>query len=697
MKQKSSELPNDLVGENFNRNIEQMWELLGDDQVFIIGIHGMAGVGKTALVTYIENDITRKGSFKHAVVTVSQVFSIFKLQNDIANRIGMTPDEDDERMRAIKLSLVLERKEKTVLILDDVWKNIDLQKVGVPLRVNGIKLILTSRLEHATPAKLPHEVEKIARSIVKECDGLPLGISVMASTMKGVNDIRWWRHALNKLQKSEMEVKLFNLLKLSHDNLTDNMQNFFLSCALYHQIGRKTLVLKFFDEGLINDTASLERVLDEGLTIVDKLKSHSLLLESDYLHMHGLVQKMVCHILNQSYMVNCNEGLTKAPDMQEWTADLKKDCFFSHMSALAVLDLSCNPFFTLLPNAVSNLRLKISGTSIEKVPEGLGKLINLKWLDLSENYNLTLLPGSVLPGLTNKQYLDICYNYGHLAKVNAEDVQGMTMLEHFAGSFHDWDNFNNYVQATLDRGSGPKTYHLHLGIGPGYSLDYSYDYNFLTNDECRIVSFRDCTKLDHVLPTDIARLCIAENKQWRCLCDVLSFRSPSLMYIDIRVCPKLESLFCLTGPCSLCSNLQNLESLNLTSLEGPAEIWKENEVKAKNILLGGMFSHIKHLEVSKCHKIEKLLTIGPLLQLKNLVSLDVKSCDLMKEIFTVSITEDVGRVNEITLPKLTRLEFRELPQLKTVWWGIIKCGLSPKLNIRDCPQLETPPILQSIS
>ena len=40
--------------------------------------------------------------------------------------------------------------------------------------------------------------------------------------------------------------------------------------------------------------------------------------------MHGLVQKMVCHILNQSYMVNCNEGLTKAPDMQEWTADLKK-------------------------------------------------------------------------------------------------------------------------------------------------------------------------------------------------------------------------------------------------------------------------------------------------------------------------------------------------------------------------------------
>ncbi|TKY50671.1 disease resistance protein [Spatholobus suberectus] len=792
MKQRPSVLPNELVGENFNRNIEQMGELLGDKQVFIIGVHGMAGVGKTALVTYIENDITRKGKYDVFFITVSQNFSIFKLQNDISKRIGVTLNEDDEKIRAEKLSLALERKEKTVLILDDVWKHIDLQKVGIPLRVNGVKLILTSRLEHvcyqmdclpnsiirmeplseeeawelfllklgnrATPAKLPHEVEKIARSIAKECDGLPLGISVMANTMKGVDDIRWWRRALNQLQKSAMEENLFDLLKLSYDNLTDkNLQSCFLSCALYHEIGRKSLVMKFFDEGLINDTTILEKILDEGLTIVDKLKGHSLLMEDGYLYMHGLVRNMVLK-LSHGYMVKCNEGLTRVPDMRDWTADLEKvslmqndikeipkgtspdcpnlstlifsgnplrrisDCFFSQMNALAVLDLSCNPFLTLLPDAVSNLkslislllggcksleyvpplgqlqalsRLDISGTSIGEVPQGLEKLVNLKWLDLSENYNLTLLPGSVLPGLTNMQYLDIRYNYG-LAKVSAEDVQGMTMLEHFAGSFHDCHNFNNYVQATLDKACRPKTYYLHLGIGPGYFLDHSYDYNFPTNDDYRIVSFGDCTKFDHVLPTDIARLHIAENKQWRCLCDVLSFKSPSsLMHIDIHVCPKLESLFRFTSPCSLCSNLQNLESLNLKSLEGLVVIWKENEDIAKDFPRGGMFSHIKHLKVSKCHKIKKLLTIGPLLQLKNLVTLDVECCDLIEEIFTVRITEDVDRVNEITLPKLTRLEFRDLPQLKVVWRGIIVCGSSPKLNISACPKLETRPILQS--
>ncbi|CAJ1977694.1 unnamed protein product [Sphenostylis stenocarpa] len=446
MKQKPSVWLNDFVGENFNRNVKQMWELLGDDQVCIIGVHGMAGVGKIALVTYIEKDITNQGSFKHVFfVNVSQVFSTFKLQNDIASRIDMILVEDDERIRAQKLSLELERKGKSVFILDDLKE--------------GWELFLLKLWNRVSPANLPHEVEKIARSSAKECDGLPLGINEMARTLKGVNDIRWWRNALNKLQKSGMEEKLFNLLKLSSDYLTDNMQNCFFSCALYHGIRRKTLVLKLYDEELISDTMSNLRSLI------------SLLL-----------------------------------------GGCKSLAFVPPLGQLQTLS-----------------RLDISGTSIEEVPRGLEKLINLKWLALSENYSLILLPGSVLPGLTSIKYLDIRYNYG-LAKVNAEDVQGMSMLGHFSGSFHDCDNFNNYVQATLDRGSRPKSYYLHLGIGPGYFLDYSYDCNFLTNDECRIVSFGDCTKLDHMLN---------------------------------RYCKVI--------------NLQNLESLNLQNLESLAVIWKENE------------------------------------------------------------------------------------------------------------------------
>jgi len=81
-------------------------------------------------------------------VTVSHSYSNSKLKNDIEKRIGLELDEDDENIRADKLSLVLEKKGKSILILDDVWKYINLQKMGIHPKVNGIKVILTTRLKH---------------------------------------------------------------------------------------------------------------------------------------------------------------------------------------------------------------------------------------------------------------------------------------------------------------------------------------------------------------------------------------------------------------------------------------------------------------------------------------------------------------------------------------------------------------------
>jgi sentrin-specific protease 7 len=182
----------------------------------------------------------------------------------------------------------LEKKGKSILILDDVWKYIDLQKVGIHLKVNGIKVIVTSRLEHVchqmdcqpyvmiqmfplkchgdkidygseyndedevdedwelfmlklgyngTPKILPCEIEEVARCVVERFKGLPLGIKVMARTMKGINDIHRWKHAFDKLNKLEMgqevEEEVFKVLKHSYDNLKEkDLQNCFLYCAI---------------------------------------------------------------------------------------------------------------------------------------------------------------------------------------------------------------------------------------------------------------------------------------------------------------------------------------------------------------------------------------------------------------------------------------------------------------------------------
>ncbi|KAG5093040.1 hypothetical protein JHK82_051818 [Glycine max] len=792
--QKPLVFSNEFVGKYFEKNIKRMWKFLKDDQVFFIGIHGMGGVGKTFLATYMENEINRKGTFKHVFwINVSHDFSIFKLQHDIAETIGVKLNRDDERTRATILSLALETREKTVIILDDVWKYIDLQKVGIPLKVNGIKLIITTRLRHVclqmdclpnniikifpfeeeeeawelfllklghrgTPATLPPHVLEIARSVVMKCNDLPLGISVMARTMKGKNDIRRWRHALNNLEKSEMgeEMKeeVLTVLKRSYDNLIEKvMQNCFLFCALLPSIRQEELVMMLVQSGLLNGKRSLEEIFDEGHVIVDKLMDHCLLFDGiEVLRMHGLVRNMACHIMNQShtYMVKCHEMLSDLPLMQEWTVDLEvvslagneieeipegtsphcprlstlilshnfirhiPKCFFRHMNALTLLDLSENYGLTSLPKSLSKLRsltslvlrecrqleyipplgdlqalsrLDISGCdSILRVPEGLQNLINLKWLDLLQNENSTvkLIAGRVLAGLSNMQYLDLRGWSG----IKVEDVKGMTMLECFAGSFLDQDNYNRYVQEIQDTGYGPQTYIIYFGkfktATPGFCEDSIY-----LEFKRRRVWFGDCDELPYLLPTDLAELSVHDNNQWECLCAALSSNgSLSLENTYIHKCTNLKSLFCLC--CSLCTNIQSLKSLHLDFLESLTAICKEHIVDlTQSLSLSGVFSQLQKFYISECHAIETLLTPGLVPQLRNLKFITVWNCKSMKEIFAVSYSGgDDDDSFTITLPKLHTLQLGFLPQLKTVCKGILVCASENILKIRDCPNIE---------
>ncbi|XP_073263157.1 uncharacterized protein [Populus alba] len=279
-----------LVGQAFEDHKKTIWSWLMHDEVSTIGIYGMGGVGKTTLVKHIYDQLQkRRDSFCHVYwITVSQDTNINKLQNSIARRIGLDlSNEDEELYRAAELSNELTKKQKWVLILDDLWKAIELRKVGVPIQaVKGCKLIVTTRLENVCQQmdtqhkikvspilveeawtlfieRLGHdmalspEVEPIAKSITNECDGLPLGIITMASTMRGVVDVREWRNALeelreSKVRKDDMEPEVFYILRFSYNHLSDSaLQQCFLYCALFPEdfmIRREDLIAYLIDE-----------------------------------------------------------------------------------------------------------------------------------------------------------------------------------------------------------------------------------------------------------------------------------------------------------------------------------------------------------------------------------------------------------------------------------------------------------------
>ena len=533
-----------------------------------------------------------------------------------------------------------------------------------------------------TPRILPHEIEEIARCIVERFKGLPLAINMMARTMKGINDIYQWKHAVSRLKKLEMgqevDDEVFNVLKHSYDNLMKkNLQNCFLYCALLtiddwdmdwdHEIEKDELIMKLVDNGQIDGNMCLEEIFDEGNTILNKLEAHSLISSNNFrVFTHPLVRNMACYIWKESQrnaIVNLGKELSKIPLTHEWAIDIElvhirdsdieeilegvsPNCpklstliinkasishvpegFFKYMNCLSILDLSYNKRLESLPNSVTELRslvslvlnrcaslvhvlplgelkalsrLVISKTSIEKAPLGLEKLTSLKWLDLSYNKSLNLELGSFSSNLTKLQYVDL---QNTLAMITVEDVHGMSMLECFRGNF-DCKHFNQSVQKKVNISFEPiKTYHLILGNIFGDSRSFLLDNDNLK----RFVPSDPETRT--ILPKDRTCLYIERNNHWICLCNALSYNtSSSLRRIGTYECQQLESLFCLSGSCSFCTKIHNLEVLQLSSLKSLIDVCKDVVDVRQSLTPGGTFSCLKLFSISHCNLIEKLFT-----------------------------------------------------------------------------------------
>ncbi|KAJ0007079.1 hypothetical protein Pint_30377 [Pistacia integerrima] len=138
-----------LIGENTWKNMEEIWAHLMGNEVTKIGVCGRGGVGKTTIITHINNRLVQEnGKFDHVIwVTVSQPFDLAKLQDQIASMFKRNFEEaKDQKIRAGMLLRMFEGK-RFVLILDDMWESFSLEEVGIPkpTKGNGCKVMITTR------------------------------------------------------------------------------------------------------------------------------------------------------------------------------------------------------------------------------------------------------------------------------------------------------------------------------------------------------------------------------------------------------------------------------------------------------------------------------------------------------------------------------------------------------------------------
>ncbi|KAL0379747.1 UNVERIFIED_CONTAM: Disease resistance protein [Sesamum angustifolium] len=219
-----------------------------------------------------------------------------------------------------------------LLILDDVWNPIDLDRLGIPEPQvhRGGKIILTTRYfdvcsqMDAEPLKIEalnedeawslfcksagevatlKEIQPLAKAITKECGGLPLAINVVGASLKRKTVVQVWKAALNALRRSEppigseLEDKVYNPIKWSYDLLPNEcIKSCFLFCCLFPedcQIEKHGLIRYWLAEGLLEDHHDIEEVMSQGITIIETLKDRSLLEQSPFLSYYVKIHDII--------------------------------------------------------------------------------------------------------------------------------------------------------------------------------------------------------------------------------------------------------------------------------------------------------------------------------------------------------------------------------------------------------------------
>ncbi|KAH9725741.1 ADP-ribosyl cyclase/cyclic ADP-ribose hydrolase [Citrus sinensis] len=418
------EILKELVG--MESRLEKLRFLMGtgSNDVRMIGIWGMGGLGKTTLARVVYDLMSHEFDGSSFLADVREKFekegSEISLQKQLLSDLLKLSDYSIQNVYdGINIIGSRLQRKKVLLIIDDVADVEQLQKL-VGRRDwfgPGSKILITTRDRQLLVA---HEVDEehildldvlnndealqlfsmkafkshqpmgeyveLSKHVLEYAGGLPLALKVLGSFLIG-RSADLWRSALERLKKDPSN-KIMSILQISFEGLQDSEKKIFLDVACFFKWENRDYVTKILEGCGFSPVIGIEVLIEKSLLTVDG---------RNILHMHDLLQEL------GQLIVTRQSPEEPGKRSRLWKKEEARQVLIENTGGEVVEGIIVNAYFPedevyLSASAkafsqMTNLRLlKISNVQL---PEGLEYLSNrLRLLDW-HRYPLRSLPSNL--------------------------------------------------------------------------------------------------------------------------------------------------------------------------------------------------------------------------------------------------------------------------------------------------------------
>ncbi|XP_052298351.1 probable disease resistance protein At4g27220 isoform X3 [Citrus sinensis] len=431
--------------------LNEIIDALKNPNVNMLLIYGMGGIGKTTLAKEVARKAECDKLFDQVVFSeVSESRDVRKIQGEIADKLGLKFDEESESGRARRLYDRLKREKRILVILDNIWENLDLLDVGIPHGDDhmGCKVLFTARSEEVLSGEMEsrknfpvgflkedeawslftkmagdyvegNELKEVARDVAKECAGLPVSIVTVARALRS-KSIREWKDALEQLRRpsssnfKDVQPAAFKAIELSYNKLgREELKNIFLLIGYTAIASIDDLLMCGMGLGLFQGVNKIEVARNRVHTLVRTLKASCMLLDhisqkKELFSMHDVVRDVAISIASteRNVFTATNEQVDGCREWSDGSA-------IKHCTSIVLHDINTN----LLPKVLECPQLELLFISDDPweysrvtIPDNFFKsMIEVRVVNLT-NMDLRSLPSS-LGLLSNLRTLSLCWCY----------------------------------------------------------------------------------------------------------------------------------------------------------------------------------------------------------------------------------------------------------------------------------------------